>query len=113
MTARATLSVSSICSVSSIFHHYFITADGTEASHQHWEGDLNCDRGYEWLILEGAKARNPAIKTYGLSWAWPRWVGGGGSTPWDDVAKSSNYTLNWLKCARSKGIPIDYIGSWK
>ena len=32
--------------------------------------------GYEWWLLKEAKARNPNIKTYGLPWAFPGWVGG-------------------------------------
>jgi hypothetical protein len=33
--------------------------------------DLNCSRGYEWDVLEAAKARNPDIKVYGLTWGVP------------------------------------------
>ena len=33
----------------------------------HVRGDLNCSRGYEWLVLAEAKKRNPAIRTYGLT----------------------------------------------
>ncbi len=36
--------------------------------------DLGCNRGYEWWLLEQARARNPDIKTYALSWAVPYWV---------------------------------------
>lgn len=44
------------------------STEGTEASHEHFRGDLNCSRGYEWYVVEQAKLRNPAIKTFGLSW---------------------------------------------
>ena len=49
------------------------STDGTEASHSHFRGDLNCGRGYEgWLAAE-ARARNPAIKIWSLSWGVPGW----------------------------------------
>ena len=41
----------------------------------HYRDDLNCNRGYEWWLLEEAKKRNPKIKTWGLSWAVPYWIG--------------------------------------
>ena len=44
-------------------------------SHSHVRGDLNCSRGYEWQVLTEAKKRNPAIKTYGLAWGVPGWIG--------------------------------------
>ncbi|KAA0170822.1 hypothetical protein FNF27_06517 [Cafeteria roenbergensis] len=89
------------------------STDGTEPSHQHTEDDLNCDRGYEWYLLKEAKARNPDILTYGLSWAWPAWTGNFTDSPWNAPAKAANYTLNWLRCARdSHSLDIDYVGSW-
>ena len=51
------------------------STDGTEASHMHSRDDLNCNRGYEFWLLEEAKKRNPEIVTYALSWAVPAWVG--------------------------------------
>ncbi len=53
------------------------STEGTEASHEHFRGDLNCSRGYEWWVVEQAKLRNPAIKTFGLSWGVPGWIGDG------------------------------------
>jgi galactosylceramidase len=89
------------------------STDGTEASHQHTQDDLNCHRGYEWWLLTEAKKRNPAIRTYGLSWAWPAWTGNFTDSPWNAVPLAANYTLNWLRCARDVyGITIDYVGSW-
>ncbi len=40
--------------------------------HNPWEEDYR--RGYEWWLMQEAKARNPNIKLYGLAWAWPQWV---------------------------------------
>ena len=37
------------------------STDGTEASHMHSRDDLNCNRGYEWWLLEEARKRNPMI----------------------------------------------------
>ena len=51
------------------------STDGTEPSHMHSRGDLSCERGYEFWLLQEARARNPSIKTYALSWALPHWVG--------------------------------------
>ena len=31
----------------------------------------NYERGYEWWLMQEAKARNPAIKLYGLPWSFP------------------------------------------
>jgi hypothetical protein len=85
------------------------STDGSEPSHMRTATDLNCNRGYEWWLMEQAKARNPDIKLYGLQWGAPGWVGSGG-TLWtqDDV----NYLIAWLGCARQHGLHIDYIGGW-
>ena len=53
------------------------STDGAEPSHEHTRGDVNCDRGYEWWLMEQAKARNPSIKLYGLAWGAPGWIGNG------------------------------------
>jgi hypothetical protein len=77
-------------------------------------GDLNCSRGYEWAVLAAAKARNPAIKTYGLSWGVPGWIGdanggGGGYYSQDNI----DYHLSWLDCALNTWhIEIDMMGIW-
>jgi hypothetical protein len=55
--------------------HYRYTAVGV--SHEKpdkFSDDLGCNRGYKWWLLEQARARNPNIKTYALSWAVPYWV---------------------------------------
>ena len=85
------------------------STDGSEPSHMRTPTDLNCNRGYEWWLMEQAKARNPDIKLAGLQWGAPGWVGSGG-TLWtqDDV----NYLISWLGCARQHGLNIDYLGGW-
>src|SRR3954447_13622828 len=37
------------------------STSGAEPSHQHTATDLNCGRGYEWWLMEQAKARNPKM----------------------------------------------------
>jgi hypothetical protein len=84
------------------------STDGSEESHMHTASDLDCGRGYEWWLMEQAKARNPSIKLYGLSWGAPGWIGGGNFWSQDMV----NYLLKWLGCAKSNGLSIDYLGGW-
>jgi hypothetical protein len=84
------------------------STDGAESSIEHTRGTINCDNGYEWWLMEQAKARNPGIKLYGLSWGAPGWIGGGTFYSTDMV----NYLLSWLGCAKSHGLTIDYLGGW-
>ena len=91
------------------------STDGTETSHMHSADDLNYHRGYEWWLLSEAKKRNPAIKTYGLPWAYPGWVGGPeqSGSPFTHPNLTSTYILKWLEGARDVyNVDIDYIGIW-
>ena len=81
------------------------STSGAEPSHAHSRGDLNCDRGYEWWIMEQAKARNPAIKLLGLPWGAPGWIGNGTFLSSD----LSGYLVSWLDCAKQHGLTLDYI----
>jgi len=83
------------------------STDGAEKSHMHTRTDLSSDRGYEWWLMEQAKARNPAIRLAALAWGAPGWVG---STFWTDDTIS--YLIKWLDCARSRNLPISYLGGW-
>ena len=60
------------------------STDGAESSHMHNPWEENYERGYEWLLLNEAKKRNPDILLYGLSWAFPqvRARAGGAGTRW-------------------------------
>lgn len=80
--------------------------DGSEASHERDSGVINCNRGYEWWLIKEAKKRNPNITLIGLAWGAPGWV----KQFWSKA--NISYILDWLTCARSKGITIDYIGGW-
>ncbi|HLI38366.1 MAG TPA: discoidin domain-containing protein, partial [Streptosporangiaceae bacterium] len=86
------------------------STDGAEPSHMRTPTDVNCDRGYEWWLMEQAKARNPGIKLYALEWGAPGWVGGGQRTVW--TSQNITYLLSWLGCARSHGLTISYLGGW-
>jgi O-glycosyl hydrolase len=83
------------------------TTSGAEPSHEHTRGVVNCNRGYEWWLAEQAKARNPNIKLIGLTWGAPGWIG---SNFW--TTDAINYLINWLGCATSHGLTIDYLGGW-
>jgi hypothetical protein len=81
------------------------STSGAEPSHAHFRGDLDCNRGYEWWIMEEAKRRNPAIELMGLPWGAPGWIGNGTFLS-DDL---SDYLLSWLGCARQHNLTIDYL----
>jgi O-glycosyl hydrolase len=83
------------------------STDGAEASHMHTATDENYHRGYEWWLMEQAKARNPKIKLAALPWGAPHWVGNGNYWSKDMI----DYTIKWLKHAQSDHhLTIDYIG---
>ena len=80
------------------------STDGSEASIEHSQGVVNCNAGYEWWLMERAKALNPNIKLYALAWAAPGWTG----SFWSQATIS--YFVQWLDCARQHGLTIDYLG---
>src|ERR1039457_685415 len=84
------------------------STDGSESSIEHSRGSINCNAGYEWQLMEQAKARNPAIKLYGLAWGAPGWIGSGNFWSTDMI----NYLVSWLGCAKSDGLTINYLGGW-
>ncbi|WP_433887561.1 ricin-type beta-trefoil lectin domain protein [Streptomyces sp. CA-111067] len=84
------------------------STDGSESSHMHTASAVDCTTGYEWWLMQKAKALNPGIKLYGLAWGAPGWIGGGNFWSTDTV----NYLVNWLGCAKSHGLSIDYLGGW-
>ena len=90
------------------------STDGTETSHMHFRGDLGCKRGYEGWLAQEAKARNPGIKIWSLSWGVPGWIGNSSGHPPtyycdDNIA----YQISWLRCLQdSWGVRSDYLGLW-
>ncbi|WP_084557573.1 ricin-type beta-trefoil lectin domain protein [Hamadaea tsunoensis] len=84
------------------------STDGSEPSHEHVRGDVNCNVGYEFWLGEQAVARNPNIKLVALPWAAPGWIGGGNFWSQDMI----DYDVAWLNCARQHGLTINYLGGW-
>jgi hypothetical protein len=84
------------------------STDGSESSHMHSASTVDCNTGYEWWLMEQAKALNPSIRLYGLAWGAPGWIGGGNFWSTDMV----NYLVSWLGCAKSHGLTINYLGGW-
>ena len=59
--------------------------------------------------VQEAKARNPDILTYALSWGMPGWVGNGTYYSNDSIY----YHVEFMKCARDVyNITLDYMGIW-
>jgi len=81
---------------------------GAEPSHEHSRGAMNPNGGYEWWLMREAKARNPDITCYGLAWAAPGWIGGGHFWCQDMI----DYLVDWVGCAASHSLTIDYLGGW-
>lgn len=90
------------------------STDGTETSHMHFRGDLGCSRGYEGWLAKEAKARNPDIKIWSLSWGVPGWVGNvSGHAPTYYCADNIDYHIKWLQCLQQTwGVESDYLGLW-
>jgi len=83
------------------------STDGAESSHMHTATGEDYNRGYEWWLMEQAKARNPRIKLAALPWGAPHWVGNGTYWSQDMIA----YMIKWLKHAQSDHhLTIDYVG---
>ncbi|MEV5748803.1 hypothetical protein AB0L00_13385 [Actinoallomurus sp. NPDC052308] len=83
------------------------SSNGAEPSHERAAGEVDCDRGYEWWLMEEAKKRNPDIKLYGLEWGAPSWFKGGFWSQ-DNIG----YLTDWLGCADRHHLNIDYLGGW-
>jgi Glycosyl hydrolase family 59/Ricin-type beta-trefoil lectin domain len=84
------------------------STDGAEPSIEHTSGAVACNVGYEFWLMEQAKARNPNIKLYALAWGAPGWIGGGNFWSTDMI----NYLVSWLGCAKADGLTINYLGGW-
>ncbi len=95
------------------------STDGAEPSHMHTATDENYQRGYEWWLMEQAKARNPNIKLAALAWGAPGWIGVNDPNnpspgkPYFWSADMITYLVKWLQHAKSDhNLTIDYIGGW-
>ena len=90
------------------------STNGAEASHERTPTDRDYQRGYEWWLMEQAKARNPGIVLSGLEWGAPGWFNGGvGGADGFYSTDNIDYLVNWISHARSDhGLAIDYVGGW-
>jgi len=84
--------------------------DGSEPSHMRTRNEKpDCTRGYETWLMQEAKRRNPEIRTYGLAWGVPGWIGNGSYFSRDNI----RYHVSWLQCIRDTfGFEVDYLGIW-
>jgi hypothetical protein len=94
------------------------STDGSETSIEPTKGNINCNTGYEWWLMEQAKALNPNIDLYGLAWGAPGWIGDSDPNNPDPgqgyfwSTDMINYLVSWLGCAKSHGLSINYLGGW-
>src|SRR5450755_2903836 len=51
------------------------STDGSESSTEHSEGTVDCNTGYDFWLMEQARALNPNIRFYALAWGAPGWTG--------------------------------------
>jgi len=85
------------------------STDGAEPSHMHDRSEENYNRGYEWWLMEQAKARNPEIMLDGLEWGASGWIGGGTFFSQDNA----DYIAKFIEGARKyHNLMIDYVGIW-
>ena len=84
------------------------STDGTEPSHQRTATETNFTRGYEWWLMQQAKARNTNIFLDSLAWGAPGWIGGGNYYSQD----MCNYIVNFIKGAKSVyNLDLAYTGT--
>lgn len=97
------------------------STDGSEATHSRTPTDADFSRGYEWDMMREAKARNPAIKLFGLAWGFPRWVTCAPATPmlnctgdiYSYPEQTAAFMVSWVRGARdAHNLTIDFVGSW-
>jgi galactosylceramidase len=91
------------------------STDATEPSHARTKEEfLNPEpafyqRGYEWMIMEEARKRNPSIYLDCLEWGCPGWIGNGKYYSQDNA----DYIVSFLKGARQyHSLWLDYTGVW-
>eukprot|EP00035_Acanthoeca_spectabilis_P015477 m.307892 g.307892 ORF g.307892 m.307892 type:complete len:537 (-) comp16369_c0_seq6:6215-7825(-) len=88
------------------------STEGSESSHEHVQGEISCNRGYEWFVMKEAKMRNPEIRLYGLSWSFPNYLAGATGNPLDNP-NTPTYIADWIACAKNAhNLTIDFIGVW-
>ena len=84
------------------------STDGTEPSHERTRGDFNFTRGYEWWLMQQARARNPGIVLDCLAWGAPGWIGSGNYYSQD----MCDYIVSFLKGAKTNyNLDIAFTGT--
>jgi Glycosyl hydrolase family 59 len=68
-------------------------------------------------LVNAAKARNPNVKIYGLTWGTAGWVGSGGPISGCSgnyfSTNNINYLVGWVQAMENAtGYPVDYLGGW-
>jgi hypothetical protein len=93
------------------------STDGAWPSYDRTGSESVITRGHSGWLVQQAKARNPNIKLYGLTWGAPGWVASGGaiagcSNPYYST-NTINYLVGWIQAMEATyGYNIDYIGIW-
>jgi hypothetical protein len=84
------------------------STDGTEPTHERTPGHLDFTRGYEWWLMQQARARNPNITLDCLAWGAPGWIGNGNYYSQD----MCNYIVSFLNGAQTNyGLTINFTGT--
>ncbi|MGA2448863.1 MAG: galactosylceramidase [Polyangiaceae bacterium] len=81
---------------------------GSELSHMHTATDENYFRGYEWWLMEQARARNPAIYLDATPWSGPSWLGTNNNL---FTQSTATYMAKWLNGAKTyHNLDVNYVG---
>ncbi|MDE3066924.1 MAG: lamin tail domain-containing protein [Verrucomicrobiota bacterium] len=84
------------------------STDGTEPTFEMTRGNFNFTRGYEWWLMQQAKARNPNIILDCLAWGAPGWIGNGNYYSQD----MCDYIVNFIKGAQTAcGLTFNFTGT--
>ena len=84
------------------------STDGTEPTHERTRGEFNFTRGYEWWLMQQARARNPDLALDCLAWGAPGWIGNGNYYSQD----MCDYLVSFIKGAQTTyGFTFDFTGT--
>jgi hypothetical protein len=84
------------------------STDGTEPTHMRTRTDQNYSRGYEWWLMQQAKARNPSLQLDCLAWGAPGWIGNGNYHSQD----MCDYIVSFIKGAQTQyGLAFNFTGT--
>ncbi|HUA64832.1 MAG TPA: lamin tail domain-containing protein [Alphaproteobacteria bacterium] len=84
------------------------STDGTEPTFEPVRGTMNFSSGYEWWLMQQARARNSNIILDCLAWGAPGWIGNGNYYSSD----MCNYIVNFINGAESTyGLNFNFTGT--